>query len=148
MFLRQWWGFISAKESLCNKLKFSNSYIFKTWWCKPFILALNVDFLIQQKSWDICKVYVIKFQIYIGIRRSVFVVKTHFLFAYTDPELGSQNVAHPTDPDPGLMEAKRRLQNKFSSAVLFWIIIIHLDWFNNKNWMMNNSTDRTLDVVS
>ena len=80
MFLRQWWGFISAKESLCNKLKFSNSYIFKTWWCKPFILALNVDFLIQQKSWDICKVYVIKFQIYIGIRRSVFVVKTHFLF--------------------------------------------------------------------
>ena len=125
MCLRQWLGFISAKESLCNKLKYSNPFIFDTWWCKPLILALNVDFLIQQKSWDICKV--IKFQIYIGI--CVYGSGTRKSKCCTPYRSGSW-----------FNERKRRLQNKFSSAVLFWIIIIHLDWFNNKDWKILFST--------
>ena len=46
----------------------------------------------------------------------MFVVKTHFLFAYTDPELGSQNVADPTDPDPGLMEGNVVFRTSFHQS--------------------------------
>ena len=28
--------------SLCHKLKFSNPYIFETWWCKPLVFQTKI----------------------------------------------------------------------------------------------------------
>ena len=33
---------LTKEMSLCNKLKFSNSYIFASWWCKPIIFQTYV----------------------------------------------------------------------------------------------------------
>ena len=36
---------------LCHKLKFSNPYIFSTWWCKPFILQCYIIWSNRIQSW-------------------------------------------------------------------------------------------------
>ena len=66
------------KLSFCHKLKFSNSSIFATWLCKPFIF--------QTQTIKSNRIYSLKYQRStissckdIGIRKSEFVAETRFL---------------------------------------------------------------------
>ena len=53
--------------SLCHELKFLNSYIFAAWWCKPLIFQSGIIWSTLLGCKDI------------GIRKSEFVAKAHFL---------------------------------------------------------------------
>ena len=64
--------------SFCNKLKFSNSYIFANWWCKPLIFQTYIIWSnhIHSLKYTMSTTFGWKD---IAIRKFEFVAKTQFL---------------------------------------------------------------------
>ena len=60
---------VTKKSNLCHKLIFSDSYVFASWWCIPFIVINIPEF------------YDTRLQRYRDFRKSQFVAKTHDFFA-------------------------------------------------------------------